>query len=320
MIQDEVINMTESYEATLDPKVKRTAYLQLVILLLASLILFWPVWHFVIKNASTLPDAAHALAIPIMILILIWLRRHDLAQRITKGSVWGLVVILFGVLLYGISNWPFRYGYPEKVSCIIVITGIILATCGWRFLFRCLPFLFLLIIAIPTGSRTFARLIIAPETYTIEAVRLALELLPGITISLDGQDIFYYGKDGGGSIALGEPHRGARLFLAFLTICVFMTFIRVRPLWQIITLAILSIPVVLICNFARLALAGVITIYGNDEPASAVPRTVSSILALCLCYFIFGLLIIIINSLIVDPNNSHALTSSSTEQEENHGG
>jgi len=296
--------MSDSLTTTLEHNKMRIALMQAGTLLLLSVLLHWRVHYYVFDVASSVPDAAHAFAVPVLVLILAWLRRHDLVQRISRGSIWGVVIIALGILMYGISNWPFRYGYPDKVSSVIVVAGIIMVTCGWRFLYRCLPLLFLILIAIPTGSRAFARLIITPETLTLEVVRAVLDLLPGITITLEGQDIYYLGDHGTGVIALAEPHHGARLLLAYLTVCVFMAFVRIRPLWQIITLGILSIPVVLFCNFVRVALWGIITIYWNIDPLSGVPRTLSAILALCLSYIIFGVLIILIRSLVIERNGT----------------
>ncbi len=302
--------MSESLVSNTEHNQRRIALLQAGILVLISTLLFWRVHHYVYDVASSVPDAAHAFAVPILVLILAWLRRHDLFQRIGRGSFWGVVIIVFGLFIYGISNWPFHYGYPDKVTSVIVIAGIILVTCGWRFLFRCLPLIFLILVAIPTGVRTFARLIITPETITLEVVRAALDLLPGISITLDGQDMYYLGDQGGGVIALAEPHRGAQILLAYLTICIFLTFTRIRPIWQIITLAILSIPVVLFCNFARVTLWGIITIYGNYDPLSGVPRITSAILALCLAYIIFGLFITLINSLVIEGGKTEEISLS----------
>jgi hypothetical protein len=146
----------------------------------------------------------------------------------------------------------------------------------------------LLFLSIPIGPRTYAYLIIKPETYTLEATRFTLNTIPGINVKLDGPDLIYSHQENTGRIALGEPNRGVALLGAYAFIGVFVIFTRIRPFWQVVILVLTLIPLTAFCNLLRMVCYGLITIYYNAGPLSSVPRYSSAILSLLFAYGIFA--------------------------------
>ncbi len=281
----------------------RTPSIQLLILLGLCVVAFWPELTGMIRATLRDIEAAHALAAPVIVLIMFLGRRHALAMNLSKsstGSLWGLVALVAVLSIYAVTNWPFDYETVQRVMLVLAMASVVLAVGGWRVLKLAGPILLILLIAIPIGSRYYAFVIIKPETITLDAVSAALSLLPGVTVTLQGSDLLYYADGGSGSIALGEPHRGASLFLSYLTIGVFVTFARIRPLWQVAVMVVAAAPVVLICNFARVVCWGVLTIYAGSHPLSPVPRIVSIIFSLVLAYGLSTLLLGILSRLVID--------------------
>ena len=284
----------------------RTAWIQLLILLGLCVVAFWPELSGMIRAILRDIEAAHALAAPVLVLIMFCGRRHALAMTLSKGkgSVWGMVALVAALGIYAMANWPFDYETVQRVMMVLAMASVVLAVGGWRVLKLAGPMLLILLIAIPFGARYYAFVIIKPETITLDAVSAALNLLPGVTVTLQGSDLLYYADGGTGSIALGEPHRGASLLLSYLTIGVFVTFVRIRPLWQVVVMMVAAAPVVLICNFARVMCWGVLTIYAGSHPLSPVPRIVSIIFSLVLAYGLSTLLLGIMSRLVTDAEAS----------------
>jgi len=278
----------------------RTAIIQLLVLLAACVLVFLPEMRAVVDVAVHDWEAAHLFAAPVLILVLLYRRRHELARQLSRPSAWGLLVILLSLGGWLLSTWPFNYGYPRRLAMVPAVAGVVLAVGGWRVLKLCLPMLLILMIAIPTGSRYYAFLIIKPEQYTLEAVRGTLDALPGVLVNMDGLDLSYIHGSDSGTIALGEPVRGASLLLAFLTIGVFVTFARIRPFWQIVVMALAGAPVVLFCNYARLVIFGLVTIYGRTQPLSFAPRVTAVVLSLLLAYGVSVLLLWVLGKIIID--------------------
>lgn len=278
----------------------RTAIIQLLVLLAACVLAFLPEMRAILDAAARDWEAAHLFAAPVLIMVLLYQRRHELTRQLSRPSVWGLLVIILSLAVWLFSTWPFNYAYPRRLAMVPAVAGVVLAVGGWRVLKLCLPMLLILMIAIPTGSRYYAFLIIKPEQYTLEAVRGTLDSLPGVLVSLNGLDLSYLHGSDTGMIALGEPVRGASLLLSFLTIGVFVTFARIRPFWQIVVMAIAGAPVVLFCNYARLLILGLVTIYGRTEPLSFAPRVTAVVLSLVLAYGVSVLLLWVLGKIIID--------------------
>ena len=263
--------------------------------------LFWPELTYIYRRAPGNSDWAHALATPIAIILLIYLRRSQLTEKLTRGSAWGVVLILAGLASYAVTSGPFDYDYVRQLSIVPVLAGIVLTVGGWAVLKRCIPMLLLVLLSIPIGQRIYARMIIKPETYTLSATRVALDQLPGVAVGLDGPDLmFARGQDIQGTVALGEPRRGVTLLLSYAVIGVFVVFARIRPVWQVVIMALAAVPVVLFCNWLRLFTWGIVAIYGGADPVSAVPRAVAAIVSLLAAYVIFALMCAVLGVLVVE--------------------
>ncbi len=266
------------------------ALVQCVVLLGLVVWLFWPEIRQSVPHMTRHLYWAHAPVMPVAMLALGYLRRRRLVEELGNGSLWGLLLMLAGLALLSGTIWPFGFGYIRAVAIVPVSAGMVLAVCGWRVLWRCLPMLFLLLLAVPIGTRKYADMMILPERHTLAATRAVLDQLPGVTVTLLGRDLSFVHDDRSGTIALGEPRRGASLLPAYAAIGVFVAFARIRPLWQIVVLAVAAIPVVLFCNLARLLVWGLVTIYGGAGATSGLPRVVAVAISLLLAYAAFAAL------------------------------
>lgn len=260
---------------------------KLVILLGLSVWAFWPELTMIVSTLPRSSELAHAAVAPVAILLLIYQRRRALIENLTKGSLFGVVVLIAGIGLYAVATWPFSYGYVRNIAMIPVFAAVILAACGWRVLKLSVPMLLLLLLSIPIGPRLYASLIIRPETYTIAATATALDWLPGINTWVEGVDVFFSSAQNVGAVALGESNRGARLLLALALVGVFVTFSQIRSLGRLVTVAIAAAPIVLFCNFLRFFCWGLIATYSQLGPASALPRNIAVVCSLFAAYVLF---------------------------------
>jgi len=264
------------------------ALTRLAILLVLFVWMFRPELTRIILSAKTSSEWAHALAAPVMIALLAYHRRAALPRGFSKGSLWGGVLVILGLAMYAVATWPFRYGYVRDVAMILILAGIVLVACGWRVLKLSLPMLLLVMLAIPLGDRIYARLIIRPETYTIEATAAVLGRLPGVDTVIKGVDTFFESSSGAGVIALGQSNRGARLLPAFAMVGAFVVFSQVRSIWRLVFVGCATIPVILFCNFFRFLCQGLLQIYVVADPAGELLRNVSAVLSLLLAYALFA--------------------------------
>lgn len=264
------------------------AVTRLVILLGLFIWMFRPELTRIASTAASSSDWVHTLIIPVMIALLVYLRRAALVETLSGGSPWGVLLLTAGLALYAAATWPFSYGYIRDIAMIPVLAGIVLVASGWGALRLSLPMLLLAMLAIPLGPRIYARLIILPETYTIQAVAAVLGVLPGVDTVVKGVDVFLESDFGSGVVALAESNRGVRLLPAFAALGVFVAFSRIRPIRRLVIVACTAIPIILFCNFFRLLCWGVLDVYVVDSPAGPLPRNASTILSLLLAYLLFA--------------------------------
>ena len=265
------------------------AVIRLVILLVLFVWMFRPELTRIVLNARRSGEWAHAFMAPIMIALLAYHRRAALARRLSRGSLWGAVLLIAALTAYALATWPFNYGYVRDIAMIPVLAGIVLVACGWGALRLSLPMLLLVMLAIPLGDRIYARLIIRPETYTIEATAAVLGRLPGVDTVIKGVDTFFESSSGAGVVALGQSNRGARLLAAFATVGAFVVFSQIRSIRRLLFVACAAIPTILFCNFFRFLCWALLQVYVEPDPESALPRNLSMTLSLCLSYGLFVL-------------------------------
>lgn len=289
------------------PTPPRTAMLQLALLLVVTAIAYLPDLMTVAEFAVRQAEAAHALAAPILVAILFVRRRDLLARSLGRGSILGVVLVALGLLVTFAALWPFNFGLPRYLAAVIVVAGAVLAVCGPRTLWHALPLLLILLLAIPFGQRVNAVLTRMPELLTIRITQAVTEALPGVLgATIEGPDLHYETASRAGTVALGEPARWAALTWSCLTIIVFVTFAVVRPAWQVIALAAAAVPIVLLCNFARVLTWCLATIYGGAGPTAGWPRVAAAIVALVAAYLATILVGGILSHLFVAPTAGKA--------------
>lgn len=266
----------------------RVAALQLLLLLVGAGLLLRNEVGGMFADSVHDPEVAHLLVAPLLVGLLWWRRRAVLAEALRPGSWFGVLLMLAGCAIYAASTWPYNYLQPRRMSFIVVAAGAVLAVGGWGVLRRAAPILLILLLAIPIGARFYARLIVRPETITLSIVESIVDLLPGVIASRDGLDITYLKDGAGGSIALGEPNRGAAMYLALLTVGIYVGFSRIRPAWQHIAAAIAAGPILLVANVARLVAWAIATIGLDADPLDGRPRVAGTITCLLVGWLLFG--------------------------------
>lgn len=245
---------------------------------------------YMVRSVGNSSETAHAMIMPLVLALLVYLRRDHLTRGLGAGSVWGIVLVVFGLVLHALAYWPFPYGYAHYVAIVPVVAGVVLLCCGRRVLRLSLPMILLLWLSFPIGSRIHASLVMRPNTYTLSAAAKTLDLLPGVDASADGGDLVFTAHEKPGVVGLGEANRGARLMFAYAAIGLFVAFSRVRPVGRLIVLMVLGLPLVLFCNFIRFLLWALVTVYGGFGPVSSLPRDASTVLSLLFAYGLFAFL------------------------------
>lgn len=255
------------------------------------------------------PDWSHGFVIPLFVLYLIHLRRRELVTGDQPGSVWGLVVVLFSLAVFVLAIL-FRIGYPQSLSMVAVIAGVVLALRGWRALkITLFPIAFLLL-AIPPPDRLYRSITQPLQQGAATIASIILEMFPGAEIEQKGINIAYFMRSGEeGSFTVAGACSGMRSLMAFVALGLATAYFTPRPTWHRVAMAVLVVPVALFCNVLRVIITGAFQMYKYGDLASGTPHTVLGLLMFAMGFGIYLGFLWILDHLYVEDRESRTAGS-----------
>ena len=247
------------------------------------------------------PDWSHGFVIPLMSLYFVYMDRARLLATRFRPNWLGLLVVVAGVALYGVSIWQ-KVGYTKSVSVVIALAGIVLLLCGGRVLrVVWFPLLFLMF-AMPLPERIYVQLTMPLRMLSSSvAARVLTTALPSLDARALGTVIEYL--DSSGRVAVLNVEQacaGMRLIMAFGALGVTMAYLSDRPLWHRVVLVASILPIAVACNILRVTTTGLLTIQGYPELAEGTPHAMLGLVMLGVAFGAFGLVSYLLNNILVD--------------------
>lgn len=208
-----------------------------------------------------IPDFSHGFLVPPFAAYLVWVKRE--AIRGTKiAPTWsGVAVIALGlaVLLLG------EYGaqlFLERISLIIVLTGLILGFCGWQ-LARELQFVLLvLLLAIPIPAILFNQITLPLQFIASKAASALLPIF-GVPVLREGNVIVLPSM----RLEVAEACSGIRSLLSLFTLSIFCGYFLEKSNVRRALLALFSIPIAVAANAVRILGTGLCVQYWDPDKA-----------------------------------------------------
>lgn len=207
---------------------------------------YWPVISSLISEWRTDDNYSVGGLIPLVAIALLWTDRKTLAQCTVQPSLWGLAIIILA-LLERAFGMVALFESAERYSLVVMIAGLVLLIGGreiFRKTFWVLLFLFLMV---PLPGRVH-NLVSGPlQLLATTGTVMTLELL-GITVVQEGHVMVVNDNL---RIGVAEACSGLRMLTAFVAVAAGMAYIIQRPPWQKFILLCSSIPIAILCNWAR---------------------------------------------------------------------
>jgi exosortase len=233
------------------------------------------------------PDWSHGFLIPLFCLYIVNAKRRQLLTDDHQGSFWGLVIMVMSMAVYALSIYT-RFGYPQPLSIISMVVGVVLLLRGWRALWLSLFPIGFLILAIPPPERLY-RAITQPLQLGAAAIAtVVLNALPGADVERGGINIAYFMEDGrSNTFTVTGACSGMRSLMAFVALGLAMAYFTPRPPWHRIAIAIAVVPVALFCNILRVLITGSCQMYGYENLATGTAHTILGFLMFGLGFLIY---------------------------------
>lgn len=249
------------------------------------------------------PDWSHGFLIPFFCLYMLNTKKAELLTGEHRGSLAGLAFILLGIATYAYFLYA-KVGYPQDLSMMVVVMGLVLLLRGWRTLKLSLfPILFF-VLAIPPPDRVYKSVTHPLQQMAAKTATWVLNMFPGAEVEQGGINIAYYMRGGhDGMFTVAGACSGMRSLMAFAALGLAMAYFTPRPAWQRIAMAISVFPVAMFCNVMRVIITGAFQMYEHGNLASGTPHTVLGLLMFGLGFVIYMAILWVMDHLFVESKD-----------------
>jgi exosortase len=240
-------------------QLKRNYLLSFSLICLSFGYLYYDVFRKLIHDWTVDDNYSHGFLIIPISLYLVLERRIKLAVIERIPSNWGLVVILFSmlILLAGILGSEL---FLTRISILGAIIGAVLSLYGWKYFNALLFPIAFLILMIPMPAIIFNQIAFPLQLLASRFGEWALSLLH-IPVLREGNVISLANT----SLEVAEACSGIRSLISLLTLGIIYGYFAETRLWIRWVLAVATVPIAILANGIRIAGTGVAAhVYGPE--------------------------------------------------------
>ncbi len=198
-------------------------------------------------------DYSHCMLVPVIVMYLVWLKRHPLRDAMSEPSWNGVAMAAAGVFLFWIGELAGEY-YTLYVSLWLVVFGFLHAALGWKKIKIILfPLLFSLAM-FPFPAFINNRITLQLK---ILSSRIGVMMMQGYGISAHRE---------GNIIDLGftklqvvDACSGLRYLFPMMVLSILVAYFYKARMWKKIVIVLSSTPLTVLSNSLRIALSGILS-------------------------------------------------------------
>lgn len=236
-------------------------HLQLGVLLLAFLGLYYPFLLTLIEDWEKNPNYSQGYFIPFVAAFMIWWVRDKLAAAPLEPSNAGLLLIALGLLQLFVAKVGSEY-FLQRTSMIVVLFGISLFLFGRRWTrILWLPFVYL-IFMIPLPAILWNRIAFPMQLFASALTENLVRLL-GISILREGNVLHLADT----SLEVVDACSGLRSLVNILGLAVGLGFLMSKEGWKRWVLFFAAFPIAVVVNIVRLTVTAVLASRWGGEVA-----------------------------------------------------
>lgn len=284
----------------------RIAWAQIVIVGGLVGLVYWPAISGVVYKWRTDGNWSHGFLVPVFSLYFLAIHRDAWLHCPRRANFFGLLVMIASLgLLYGSMVFG-QFGYPQAVSLIPCLLGMVLFMGGWRLLREVWFPIAFLICAIPLPQAQYFELTLPLRRLASHSAAALLGLLPEVETEVRGVVIEYDYRGDVSALNVEEACSGMRLMMSFVTLGIAMAYLGDRPLWQRIIMIISCAPIAVFCNMIRVFITGVLYVYGHQDMAQGTVHGLLGLAMLPIALGLFALVGYVLSNLFVEADESIA--------------
>ena len=213
------------------------------------------------------PDYSHGFLVPLLSAYFVWERWDSLKKIPISPSVWGFALLALGLLalIVGVVGAEL---YVQRVSFLLVLSGLVLLLLGWNYLWVLSFPIGFLIFMVPLPAIVVNTIAFPLQLFAAQTASFCLFSL-GIPVLREGNLIVLAST----TLEVAEACSGLRSLLSLLALGTVYGYFSQNILWKRWALVILSIPIAIIANAARVSGTGILAHYFGPESAEGFYHT-----------------------------------------------
>lgn len=204
-------------------------------------------------------DFSSGLLVPLVLGVVIYARRGELASVPVRPCYWGVGVILLAFLMRTAGHY-FFFGSAERFSLVVAIWGMVLTVGGVQLTRRLVWVLLFIALMVPWPNRLHQAVLVPLQGWSTSAAVFVLEAI--------GYDVIRNGNVltvGPATVAVAEACSGLRMLTSFMIVGAFVAFMSRRSRAEKAILFLSGIPIAIVCNTIRLAATAIAFKQGYGE-------------------------------------------------------
>lgn len=273
-----------------------------MVILAALLLLAYrrPIADLIVHKWWHDPNWSHGWLVPLFSLYFLSTIKPQLASTAFRPSWVGFFLLLaaFGTCFWFLLIFP--AGYPQSLSIIPAMLGLVLLMGGWALL-RLIWFpICYLVLAIPLPDGLYFTLTFPLRQLASQVASVLLSLLPGVHTEVSGVVIDFLSSGKSGNLNVEEACSGMRLIMAFFALGTAMAYLGDRPIWQRVVMVAACIPIAIMCNVIRVTTTGCLYIYDLRSWASGTPHELLGLAMLPIAFGLFALVGYVLKNLFIE--------------------
>jgi exosortase len=224
-------------------------------------LLYFPIFPLLIYDWNHDPNYSHGFLIPLVSGYLIWQHRKTLALQKINPSNWGLLWVLFGLVMYVTANIAAEL-YTMRVSILVVLSGIVISLFGLpTFKIVLFPIAYLLFM-IPVPYIIYNLIAFPLKMFVTLQAEVLLHLI-SIPVLREG-NVLHMAT---GPLEVVDACSGMRSLISLLALGAILGYFTLTSNLHRGILFVSAIPIAVLTNILRVTFTGVLAHYYGQKVA-----------------------------------------------------
>ena len=262
-----------------------TVLAQILISAIPFSVLYLHAGQTLISDWSSDPNFSHGFLIPPIVLYMVWANKERLARAGGTPSNWGLLVIVFGMLLHLTGNAGAEL-FLMRFSMVVTLAGIVLFFWGWRCLKILMVPLVYLVLMIPIPAIVWNKIAFPLQ---LLAARMSAEAIMMIQIPVFREgNILNLANT---SLEVVDACSGLRSLTSLIALSAVFAYFSPLGMIKKWILFLSAVPIAVVVNVIRLTITAAMAHWISPETAHGFLHDMSGLVvftgALGLVYLVF---------------------------------